>query len=327
MARSCSCNDFTRSQLLRSGFAQAGRGLPSIEPGMPLPAGTGLNRRSFMLRSAGAMLSVYGAAALSPRRLEEGIAQAAAAAPPRSPVLVSIFMEGGWDALSVLAPVGEAAYHELRPSLGLQEGEGTPFSEDETLMWHPQAGGLAQLHAEGKVSVFPAIGYEPARREPLHEPPLLGGGRTQRSDPLGLDGPLPRRRRRNRQPAAGPLARLLARARARHRTRARGGGLLAVGLRLLGVRARRTADRARARRVRPARRLPVLLARARPGARRLAGHRASSARRSRRSPSTKANRRSPRPSPTRPRGAISRSGSRCSPRCSPTKNSRSNAWR
>jgi uncharacterized protein (DUF1501 family) len=28
-------------------------------------------------------------------------------------------------------------------------------------MWHPQAGPLAQLHAEGKVAVVPAIGYDP----------------------------------------------------------------------------------------------------------------------------------------------------------------------
>src|SRR4030081_3034200 len=160
MATSCSCNDFTRSQLLRAGIAQAGRGLPTIEPGMPLPAGTGMNRRSFMLRSAGAMLSVYGAAALSPRHLEEGIAQAAAASPSQ-PVLVSIFMEGGWDSLSGLAPVKEAKYHELRPALAFKEGAGLPFGEDERLMWHPKAGGLAQLHAEGKVTVFPAIGYGP----------------------------------------------------------------------------------------------------------------------------------------------------------------------
>src|ERR1700689_2781742 len=93
MARSCSCQDFTRSQLLRAGIAQAGRGLPKIEPGMPLPAGTGMNRRSFLLRSTGAVLSVYGAAALSPRHLQEGIAAAAAAAPTNQPVLASIFME------------------------------------------------------------------------------------------------------------------------------------------------------------------------------------------------------------------------------------------
>jgi uncharacterized protein (DUF1501 family) len=161
MARSCSCKDFNRSQLLRAGIAQAGRGLPRIEPGQPLPAGTGMDRRAFLLRSAGAMLSVYGASTLSPRHFEEGIAEAAAAAPPSQPVLVSIFMEGGWDALSVLAPVGETRYHELRPTLGRHEGEGVAFSEDPTLMWHPDAAGLATLHGEGKVSVFPAIGYDP----------------------------------------------------------------------------------------------------------------------------------------------------------------------
>ncbi len=160
MRDGCSCNDFNRAQLLRRGAAAAGRGLPSIEPGMPLPAGTGMDRRSFLLRSAGAMLSVYGASALSPRRLEEGIAQAAAAT-ANQPVLVSIFAEGGWDSLSVLAPVGEAAYNELRPTLRLQEGTGQTFAEDPSLMWHPRAAGLATLHSEGKVSVFPAVGYDP----------------------------------------------------------------------------------------------------------------------------------------------------------------------
>lgn len=162
MASSCSCNDFTRSQLLRRGAAVAGKGLPRIEPGMPLPAGTGLDRRTFLLRSAGAALSVYGASMLSPRHFEEGIAQASAAAAPNQPVLVSIFMEGGWDALSVLAPVKEARYKELRPTLGLAEGAGKVFTEDENLMWHPAAGGLAELHGEGKVTTFPAIGYQPA---------------------------------------------------------------------------------------------------------------------------------------------------------------------
>jgi uncharacterized protein (DUF1501 family) len=163
MAKSCSCNDFTRSQLLRRGAAVAGKGLPRIEPGMPLPAGTGLDRRTFLLRSAGAALSVYGASMLSPRHLEEGIAQASAAAGPNQQVLVSIFMEGGWDALSVLAPVGEAKYKELRPALALAEGPGSKlFSEDKRLMWHPAATGLAELHEEGKVTTFPAIGYQPA---------------------------------------------------------------------------------------------------------------------------------------------------------------------
>jgi uncharacterized protein (DUF1501 family) len=160
MAESCSCNDFNRAALLRRGAAVAGKGLPSIEPGMPLPAGTGLDRRTFLLASAGAALSVYGASMLSPRHFEEGIAQAAAASGEKR-VLVSIFMEGGWDALSVLAPIGDPRYPKLRENLKLSSGEGEPFSEDTDLMWHPEAKGLAELHSEGKVTVFPAVGYDP----------------------------------------------------------------------------------------------------------------------------------------------------------------------
>jgi len=160
MPDSCSCRDFNRSQLLHRGVARAGQGLPSIEPGMPTPAGTGLNRRSFLLRSTGAMLSVYGASMLGPRHFLEGITEASAAA-PNQPVLVSIFMEGGWDAMSVLAPVGDPLYAAMRPVVGLAPGSGPIFTEDDRLMWNPAATGLATLHDEGKVTTFPAIGYDP----------------------------------------------------------------------------------------------------------------------------------------------------------------------
>src|SRR4030081_4106106 len=81
--RSCACQDYTRAELLRHGAAQAGRGLPSIEPGMPTPAGTGLSRRGFLLASAGLALAVYGAGrVLDPADFEEGIAPAAASPGP-----------------------------------------------------------------------------------------------------------------------------------------------------------------------------------------------------------------------------------------------------
>jgi uncharacterized protein (DUF1501 family) len=141
------CNDYAR--------AQAGRGLPTLEPGMPVPAGTGLSRRSFLLRAAGTALSVYGAGGVATQVLEEGIAMAQTAGP--QPVLVSIFLSGGIDSLSVLAPFEDARYQSLRPTLRVSGG--TVFSEDQRLMWHPAATGLANLHAAGKVSVMPAMGY------------------------------------------------------------------------------------------------------------------------------------------------------------------------
>src|SRR5215208_5836340 len=103
----CDCNEHSRATLLRQAAAQAGSGLPAIDPRMPMPAGTGLSRRSFLLRSGAAMLSVYGASKLGFGQLEEGIAQAAGG---NERVLVSIFLEGGVDSLSVLAPTLDPLY-------------------------------------------------------------------------------------------------------------------------------------------------------------------------------------------------------------------------
>lgn len=154
-SHSC-CSGYTRSQLLRSAAAEAGRGLPAIEPGMPEPAGTGLSRRSFLSYSAGLALAVYGASKIPLSAFETGIAQAAQG----DKILVSVFFDGGIDSLSVLAPVGDSRYAQLRPNLALPPGAGTTFSEDASLQWHPAAAALATLHGEGKVSAFPAIGYD-----------------------------------------------------------------------------------------------------------------------------------------------------------------------
>jgi uncharacterized protein (DUF1501 family) len=159
MARDhCHCRDYTRSQLLHKAAAQAGQGLPAIEAGMPVPAGTGLSRRTFMSRSAGLALAVYGATKLPLSALEAGIAQAAT--PPK--VLVSIFFDGGIDSLNVLAPINDSKYQTFRPTIGLHLNDAQPpltFSEDPGLFWHPSAASLRTLHGEDKVTVFPAIGY------------------------------------------------------------------------------------------------------------------------------------------------------------------------
>ena len=149
--RSIGCDECTRAQALR---AVAGAGLPSIEPGMPMPAGTGLTRRSFVARSLGVALSVYGVGRLS--LFDEGIA--AAAALPQSPILVTVFLEGGADSLSLLSPQGDPLYRSFRNQLAIAGG--TPLSDDPRLFWHPALSPLQQLHAEGKVAVVPAVGYD-----------------------------------------------------------------------------------------------------------------------------------------------------------------------
>src|SRR5919108_2781788 len=114
------CNGSPRANLRRRAAAEAGRGLPAIEPGMPLPAGTGLDRRSFVTRTFGLALSVYGVGKLG--LFDEGIARAASG--PAEPVLVSVFLPGGTDALSVLYPALDDAYRKLRPKLALDPAAG-----------------------------------------------------------------------------------------------------------------------------------------------------------------------------------------------------------
>jgi len=145
------CDECSRADVLR---AVAGQGLPAIEPGMPVPAGTGLTRRSFVARSVGVAMSVYGAGRLG--LFEEGIA--AAATGPQRPILVTVFLQGGADALSLLYPDGDPLYRKFRTALAVTGG--SPFAEDPRLFWHPALAPIAQLHAEGKVSVLPAVGYD-----------------------------------------------------------------------------------------------------------------------------------------------------------------------
>lgn len=125
---------------------------------MPLPAGTGLSRRRFLLGAGGLAISVFGVSLLNPRCYPEGIAQAAEVQ-GGGPLLVSIFMPGGADSLSLLAPVGDLTYAQLRPKLRLPSDQGTPLRGDGRLHWHPAAAGLATLDGEGKLAAAPAIGY------------------------------------------------------------------------------------------------------------------------------------------------------------------------
>jgi uncharacterized protein (DUF1501 family) len=97
---------------------------------------------------------VYGTGKL--QWFEEGIA--AAAAGPQKPILVTVFLQGGADALSLLYPQGDPLYQKFRTQLAVTGG--SPFAEDARLLWNPALAPIAQLHAEGKVSVMPSIGYD-----------------------------------------------------------------------------------------------------------------------------------------------------------------------
>jgi uncharacterized protein (DUF1501 family) len=152
----CDCKEHSRAAVLRE--AAAGNGLRAIEPGMPVPAGSGLSRRAFLARSSGLALAVFGGGALAPRAFDEGIADAMAAG-RQNAVLVSVFLDGGLDTLSLLAPVNDAKYQALRPTLKMAPNGALAFRDDPQLQWHAAAAPLKALHEAGKLTVIPAIGY------------------------------------------------------------------------------------------------------------------------------------------------------------------------
>jgi uncharacterized protein (DUF1501 family) len=162
--RTC-CDGFSRSEAMRAALAAGAPGGGSNprewDPRMPIPAGTGIDRRRFLLGAAGGAMSVYGAGrlGLGGRAMADGITDAAAVQSSSSPVLVSIFLAGGIDALSVLAPTEDPLYQKLRPTLAVPPSAGTPFTEDPILGWGPAAAAFAALHNAGKVTVCPGIGY------------------------------------------------------------------------------------------------------------------------------------------------------------------------
>jgi uncharacterized protein (DUF1501 family) len=156
------CEGFSRSQAIRSALGAGGaRSAREWDSRMPIPAGAGVDRRRFLLGAAGGLVSVYGAdrLGLTGRLLTDGIAEAATVQGPSSPVLVSIFLAGGIDGLSLLAPTEDPLYRKFRPTLALPPTAGVPFTEDPRLRWNPAATSFATLHDAGKVTVFPGIGY------------------------------------------------------------------------------------------------------------------------------------------------------------------------
>ena len=152
----------------------------------------------------------------APGRLDvfdEGIA--AAATMPKNPILVSVFLPGGADALSLLSPQADPLYRKLRPNLAVSGGTVVRRGRPPVLEPGARSDRAAARRGQGD---RPAGGrVRPPRPVALHVTPFLGGRRDRLAAAHGLDGPLPRRGRLARQPAAGPVADRVARAGARDR--------------------------------------------------------------------------------------------------------------
>ena len=181
---------------------------------MPTPAGTGLSRRSFLLRSAGLALSVYGAGQLgaaagrggrSPRPAAPGRCSSRSSSPAGSTPSPSSRRRRTRPTTRLRPEAGAAARHGRRRSARTRGCAGTRRRRRSP-----------RCTREGKVSVMPAVGYEHPDQSHFVSRHFYEVGALDPRLGDGLARPLPRPRRLARQPAPGPRARQLARARARH---------------------------------------------------------------------------------------------------------------
>ncbi len=90
-----------------------------------------------------------------------GTAATAHAADPDTRLVV-VFLRGGLDGLSLLAPIGDPGYAKARPSLALPASQARRV--DRLWGWHPDASGLATLYARGQLAPVVAVAEERATR-------------------------------------------------------------------------------------------------------------------------------------------------------------------
>jgi uncharacterized protein (DUF1501 family) len=75
----------------------------------------------------------------------------------KPPVLVVLQLSGGNDFLNTLIPYENGVYHDVRPTVGL--GEGEVIRIDNTLAFHPTMSRFNDLYNQGKVAIVQGIGY------------------------------------------------------------------------------------------------------------------------------------------------------------------------
>src|SRR5581483_3138040 len=115
-----------------------------------------LTRRQFLGLSGGA--AVTGAAAWM--GLLRDHAPSRGPTPPGADdhVLVVVQLSGGNDALNTVVPL-DGRYHDLRPTLGLDDSTLVPLAGESTVGLHPALAPLVPLWEAGQLAIVPDVGF------------------------------------------------------------------------------------------------------------------------------------------------------------------------
>lgn len=120
--------------------------------------GAGVGAAALHLLPSGAFFPAL-ASATAAEGGERPVAPAAAGTPGR---LVVVFLRGGMDGLTAVAPVSDPRYHDLRPTIALAEGEALGL--DATFGMHPALAPLKPLYDAGRLAFVHAVGNPAASR-------------------------------------------------------------------------------------------------------------------------------------------------------------------
>ena len=183
---------------------------PAIEPGMPLPAGTGLSRRTFVSRRAAVSPSRSTAArALGAAALDDGIARAATEARPRGndPRQRSSSRAGSTACRCSSRPATRSTASSGRRSRSAAARASPTRSDPPPLLASALRRASQRSTARARLRCFPAIGYANSNQSHFTSRHYWEVGAHRRRPADRLARPLPRPGRRRRQPAAGADAR------------------------------------------------------------------------------------------------------------------------
>jgi len=102
---------------------------------------------------------------------------------PRDRTLVVIFLRGGADGLTLVAPVADDAYQRARPTLRVKPSEGVRL--DDIFALHPRLAPLSPLWVAGELAIVHSVGSEDATRSHFEAQDLMEHGGTGAGGWLG----------------------------------------------------------------------------------------------------------------------------------------------
>ncbi|MGB8403362.1 MAG: DUF1501 domain-containing protein [Mycobacterium sp.] len=142
-----------------------------------------MNRRNFLIASAGAVAVVGGAAVTVPMLLDHATEHPLAA---NRGILVIVTLYGGNDGINTVIPYNDNAYHDARPDLAFAPGE--VLDLDGHLGLNPALAGLNEVWRDKELAIVRGVGYPKQDRSHFRSMDIWQTASPDRPVPTGWIG-------------------------------------------------------------------------------------------------------------------------------------------